>query len=397
MPSEIAISIESISKVFKRYAKPTDRLKEILLPGKQRADEFWALKNIDLKIPKGQTVGLIGQNGSGKSTILQIVAGVLKPTSGRVWVNGTVSALLELGSGFNFEYTGRQNVFFYAQLLGLTKSQVESKFHEIEQFAEIGDFIDQPIKTYSSGMTIRLAFAVATQVNAEILIIDEALSVGDMYFQAKCIERMKEMKQKTTILFVSHSISTVRNFCDRAIWIKSGEIAADGECSVVCESYQDSIGKLKKSLGKNNRHVSDNVVAEDAYVFIKKVATDKKTYMSGEDIEIEIQLDFFKKLISWGVGILIHNSSGDIVTVINTIRDDIEIQEEHNNIYLKIEKNQFIRDEYFLSISIVDNLALCPFAKLDYCTSFFVEIQKNKFGIPVAEGFFRTNHHWSFS
>jgi lipopolysaccharide transport system ATP-binding protein len=191
MGEEIAISLKNVSKCYKRYARPVDRLKEILLPGKSIAQEFWALRDINLEIPKGETLGIIGQNGSGKSTMLQIIAKTLTPTTGEVQVNGRVSALLELGSGFNPEFTGRQNVFFNGRLLGLSHEEIEDKFDEIAAFADIGDFIDQPVKTYSSGMFVRLAFAVAVSVNPDILIVDEALAVGDIYFSKNVLIESK--------------------------------------------------------------------------------------------------------------------------------------------------------------------------------------------------------------
>src|SRR4028118_716284 len=184
--SEISISLNDVSKCYKRYNRPVDRLKELLLPGKSHAEKFWALQNINLKVTKGETLGIIGQNGSGKSTLLQIIAGTLTPTTGEVGVNGRVSALLELGSGFNPEFTGRQNVFFNGQILGLSREEVEAKFDDIAAFAEIGDFIDRPVKTYSSGMAVRLAFAVVANTEPKILIVDEALAVGDAKFQARC-------------------------------------------------------------------------------------------------------------------------------------------------------------------------------------------------------------------
>lgn len=189
--SEVAVSLNNISKCFKRYNHPTDRLKEILLPGRIRAAEFWALRDINLEVPKGQTIGIIGRNGSGKSTLLQIIAGTLTPTTGDVRVKGRVSALLELGSGFNSEFTGRQNIFFNGRLLGLSQREIEDRFDEIAGFADIGDFINQPVKTYSSGMFVRLAFAVVVNVSPEVLIVDEALAVGDMVFQHRCMRRMR--------------------------------------------------------------------------------------------------------------------------------------------------------------------------------------------------------------
>ncbi len=400
MSEEIAISLQNVSKCFKRYAHPVDRLKEILLPQKSYAQEFWALRDINLEVPKGQTVGIVGQNGSGKSTLLQIIAGTLTPGSGKVQVNGKVGALLELGSGFNPEFTGRQNVFFYGTLLGLSKREIEERFDDIAGFAEIGDFIDQPVKTYSSGMFVRLAFSVVTQVDAEILIVDEALSVGDMYFQKKCIEKMKALKKQTSILYVSHSIASVRNFCDRAIWIRNGNVEKDGECSFVCEAYEDSIIQRQVNINASNQQ-NENIIQKkidrkEKEVVIKNVQTDKSSYLSGEDITIMLNCEFIKPIKNYGIGILIQNKSGELVTLFNTVRDDLLIEKPYEYIKLCISKNNFTRGTYFIFASIVDNRILYPYDKLDYCASFFVDIKKNNIGIPIAEGYFRADHTWMF-
>ncbi|HBE34999.1 MAG TPA: ABC transporter ATP-binding protein, partial [Cyanobacteria bacterium UBA11368] len=223
--TEIAIAINNVSKCFKRYANPADRLKELLLPGTVKAKEFWALRDVSVKIPKGKTIGIVGRNGSGKSTLLQIIAGILTPTRGEVQAQGRIAALLELGSGFNPEFTGRQNVFFNGQLLGLSYQEIEARYDAIAAFADIGDFIDQPVKTYSSGMFVRLAFAVATSVEPDILVVDEALSVGDEAFQRKCFARIQAIKDRGgTILFVSHSPTSVVSLCDSAILMDRGEL-----------------------------------------------------------------------------------------------------------------------------------------------------------------------------
>jgi lipopolysaccharide transport system ATP-binding protein len=226
--SEIAIRVNNVSKCFKQYAHPVDRLKEIVFPHRVKAKDFWALNDVNLEILRGQTLGIIGQNGSGKSTLLQIIAGTLTPTTGDVQVNGRISALLELGSGFNPEFTGRQNVFFNGRLLGLSQAELLEKFDDIVKFADIGDFIDQPVKTYSSGMFVRLAFAVAVNVDPEILIVDEALAVGDILFQRKCFSKIEELANRgTTILFVSHDLNSILNLCDRAIIIDRHAIICD--------------------------------------------------------------------------------------------------------------------------------------------------------------------------
>lgn len=234
-----AIEVSGVSKGYKRYSHPTDRLKEILLPGRSRAEEFWALSDINLNVARGETLGIIGQNGSGKSTLLQIIAGTLTPTQGQVRTSGRVAALLELGSGFNPEFTGRQNVFFNGQILGLSKEALTEKFERIAAFAEIGEFMDEPVKTYSSGMFVRLAFAVAINVEPEILIVDEALAVGDGIFVHRCMAKIKDFQDAGgTILFVSHDVGSVSRLCSKAIWLNEGQIVEQGPPSEVCKHYQ---------------------------------------------------------------------------------------------------------------------------------------------------------------
>lgn len=264
MGEEIAISLKNVSKCFKRYARPVDRLKEILLPGKSVSDDFWAVKDITFDISKGQTVGIVGKNGSGKSTLLQIIAGTLSPTAGNVQVTGRVAALLELGSGFNPEFTGRQNVFFNGQLLGLKKEEITNKIDEIAAFADIGDFMDQPAKTYSSGMLVRLAFAVATSSTPDILIVDEALSVGDEAFQRKCFSRIQSIQEQGgTILFVSHSASSIVELCKSAILMDHGELLLSASPKTIVSKYQkliyaptDQLDKLKQEIRNLNSYTS---------------------------------------------------------------------------------------------------------------------------------------------
>lgn len=240
MCSDVAIRAEGIEKIFPIYTKPHHRLLEMLSPvGRRYRKDFHALKGIDLEIRKGHAVGIVGRNGSGKSTLLQIICGTLAPTAGRVDVTGRLAALLELGAGFNLEFTGLENVFLNATILGLERREIEARLDDILAFADIGDFIHQPVKNYSSGMFVRLAFAVAINVTPEILVVDEALSVGDEAFQRKCFARIEALRQRgTTLLFVSHSAGTVIDLCDRALWLDEGELMADGSAREVVAQYQ---------------------------------------------------------------------------------------------------------------------------------------------------------------
>ncbi len=239
MSSKIAISLEHVSKVYRLYNRPVDRLFEAFHPfRRQYHHPFTALDDINFNIQHGDFIGIIGRNGSGKSTLLQLVCGILKPTSGQLTVNGRIAALLELGAGFNPEFTGRENVYLNGSILGFTRQEIDDRFMEIENFADIGEFIDQPIKLYSSGMIVRLAFAVQAHVEPDILIVDEALSVGDAYFQAKCTKRMAQLIESgVTILYVTHDVTSVPQLCNRAIYLKNGKITKIGEPIDVVDAY----------------------------------------------------------------------------------------------------------------------------------------------------------------
>jgi lipopolysaccharide transport system ATP-binding protein len=258
-----AIRVESVSKQYRIYNKPADRLKESLTRGRWKTHrEFWALSNISFEVEAGTTTGIIGPNGSGKSTLLQIITGTLEPTHGAVWHNGRIAALLELGAGFNMEFTGIENVFMNGALIGLSKKEVERLLPGIIAFAEIGDFINQPLKTYSSGMQMRLAFATAIATSPDILIVDEALAVGDAVFQHRCSRRIKEMQENgTTILFVSHDPSAIRALCTRAILLNGGEMVADGAPPDVLNRYQKII-MAREQAYEATREASDEVSDE---------------------------------------------------------------------------------------------------------------------------------------
>ncbi|TSD75835.1 ABC transporter ATP-binding protein [Pseudomonas sp. KBS0710] len=251
MSSDTAISVQNLSKCFQIYAKPHDRLKQSLYPRiqgtfglqrKQYFNEFWSLRDVSFDIKKGETIGIIGRNGSGKSTLLQIICGTLSQTAGSIQTNGRIAALLELGSGFNPEFTGRENVYMNGAILGLSRKEIEDRFDEIAAFADIGAFLEQPVKTYSSGMFVRLAFACNIMSDPEIMIVDEALSVGDMNFQAKCMTALTQIKERgATILFVSHDVGTVKSLCSRCVYLDGGKVVAVGPSADVTELYVRSM------------------------------------------------------------------------------------------------------------------------------------------------------------
>ena len=254
------ITVNKLTKIYHIYEKDSDRLKEAFLPRRYHQD-FYALKDVSFTVEKGETIGIIGVNGAGKSTLLKILTGVLKQTEGTVKVEGRVSALLELGVGFDEDCTGLENIYIHAALLGMSRKEIERRKQKIIDFADIGDFITQPVKTYSSGMLVRLAFSVAINVDPEILIIDEALAVGDIFFQAKCFEKLEEIKRSgVTIVFVSHDLLSVKRMCSRAIWIEKGEIEAIGEANEICEMYSS------RKIEQINREIEPGVKNEGTSV-----------------------------------------------------------------------------------------------------------------------------------
>lgn len=275
--SDLAIKITNLTKIYKLYARNRDRLKDSLGLSKNASyKEHYALKNVDMEVKTGESVGIIGVNGSGKSTILKIITGVLNPTSGDVEINGRISALLELGAGFNMEYTGLENVYLNGTMMGFTRKEIDERLQDILDFADIGDFVHQPVKTYSSGMFVRLAFAVAINIDPEILIVDEALSVGDVFFQAKCYHKFEEFKKMgKTILFVSHDLTSIAKYCDRVVLLNKGVKLAEG-------NPKDMVNMYKKLLV----HQLDEETLEDVSgkSAIGEKSSDKKAWKNNFEI-----------------------------------------------------------------------------------------------------------------
>ena len=280
----VAIRVKDLTKKYKLYQKRSERLANAF--GKEKnIKEFYALKGVSFEISKGECVGIIGHNGAGKSTLLKLLTGVAFPTSGEIEINGRLASMLELGSGFNPELTGMENIYFNGSLNGLTKEEIDGKLKDILEFADIGNFIEQPVKNYSSGMFARLAFAVAINVDPDILIVDEILSVGDVGFQVKCMEKFNEFKKKgKTILYVSHGLGTVKKFCDRAIWLQKGEVVDDGNSVIVVERYYN-LNFNPANIEQLKDHKSDIINS-----IAVKYNTKNVEYLEKLDLEVEYDL-----------------------------------------------------------------------------------------------------------
>ncbi|EGT3614021.1 ATP-binding cassette domain-containing protein [Clostridium perfringens] len=280
----VAIRVKDLTKKYKLYQKRSERLANAF--GKEKnIKEFYALKGVSFEISKGECVGIIGHNGAGKSTLLKLLTEVAFPTSGEIEINGRLASMLELGSGFNPELTGMENIYFNGSLNGLTKEEIDGKLKDILEFADIGNFIEQPVKNYSSGMFARLAFAVAINVDPDILIVDEILSVGDVGFQVKCMEKFNEFKKKgKTILYVSHGLGTVKKFCDRAIWLQKGEVVDDGNSVIVVERYYN-LNFNPANIEQLKDHKSDIINS-----IVVKSNTKNVEYLEKLDLEVEYDL-----------------------------------------------------------------------------------------------------------
>ena len=317
MSSNIAIKVENLNKCYQIYTTPRDRLKQFVLSRIKHAvaplrlafthhpapvtnyyKEFWALRDVSFEVKRGETVGIIGRNGCGKSTLLQLICGTLTPTTGSIQTNGRIAALLELGSGFNPEFTGRENVYLNAAVLGLKKKEIDDRFNDIIAFADIGDFIEQPVKIYSSGMMVRLAFAVIAHVNADILVIDEALSVGDAFFTQKCMRYLRSFMKKGTVLFVSHDTGSVRNLCTRAIWLEKGAVLQEGAPKEVCESYLEAFYEAQQGKSTTTRIK----IAPDMDS-IASAKDQRHEFINSSNLRNDIQLfDFNPEAPSFGKG-----------------------------------------------------------------------------------------------
>ena len=396
--TETVIEINHLTKKYEMYKKPSDRLKEALSPTRKTYHEvFYALNDVNVKVEKGEMIGFIGENGSGKSTILKIITGVLTPSEGEVKIEGNIAALLELGSGFNPEYSGYENIFLNGMVLGYSREEMAEKVDDIINFADIGDHLYQPVKTYSSGMFVRLAFAVAINVDPDILIVDEALAVGDLEFQLKCMEKFTELRNAgKTILFVSHDVNAVRRFCDRVYWLKNGVVEAEGETMEITETYENFL--KKKSLKTVDR---ENSSSEDfsAYDIVEVKSAElldgnlQPLEIVEQDSKVVIKVvynvkdDSIKKPV---LGVAIRTVDNNYVCGLNTLLDEESIpwKKGENVFYLEYEKMALLGGEYYFDVALFEENATVP---LVYKTRYLTMFISGKY---VGEGIVVLDHKW---
>ena len=380
MDNNLAIKVDHVSKMYKLYDKPSDRLKEALgLTRKKKYHEHWALNKVSFDVKKGETIGIIGTNGSGKSTILKIITGVLNPTEGNLEIDGRISALLELGAGFNMEYTGIENVYLNGMMIGFSREEIDERLDDILKFADIGDFINQPCKTYSSGMFVRLAFAVAINIDPEILIVDEALSVGDVFFQAKCYKKFEEFKEQgKTIIFVSHDLSSISKYCDRVILLNKGDKLAEGSPKEMISLYKRvllnqadvkkspedliaDVDKAEHALWKSNFKINPNVDeygTGEAEIIDFAIVDENGNYTNciekGTSFEIKSKVLFQQEVQNPIFTYTFKTIQGVSVTGTNTMYEKADIGTAHpGDVYVATFRQQMDLQggEYLLSIS----------------------------------------------
>ncbi|MGD9346338.1 MAG: ABC transporter ATP-binding protein [Candidatus Aminicenantes bacterium] len=412
----IAIDVDHVTRIYQKYSAQHrfKTFKSAIVKGdffkSLRPDELvTALDNVNFKVAKGTTFGVIGENGSGKSTLLKVITGIAKPTSGTVSVDGKVSALIELGAGFHPEISGRENIFINGIMLGLSKKEITEKFDDIVRFAELEEFIDAPVKTYSSGMHMRLGFSVAINVNPDILLIDEVLAVGDASFVPKCLDRIDDFRRrKKTILFVSHDLSTVEKICDRVIWLKNGKIQTMGEPKRVVDAYlQDVAEKQEEDFERRQQEVEIEETFEEERrenrwgkreIEIKKVrlkgldGTEKHVYSPDEGMAIEMHVMAYSQIKDFVFGIGIYNPNGVCCYGTNTHLENFTPRfiEGEGSVVLKIEKLGLINGTYYLDVAAHKKDGY-PYDYHRNLYSFMVSSTNKDVGIM------RPKHTWSFS
>ncbi|OAB41817.1 ABC transporter ATP-binding protein [Paenibacillus antarcticus] len=399
------IEIKDVVKSYKLYDKPLDRLKEAISPThKMYHKEFIALNGISFNVEKGDALGILGKNGSGKSTLLKLITGVLSPSSGSIQVKGKISAILELGAGFNPEYSGKENVYLNGLMMGFTREEIDNKMNNIIEFADIGEFIEQPVKIYSSGMFARLAFAVSINVEPEILIVDEALAVGDVRFQTKCIDKMKELKSKgTTILFVSHATEQVKRFCNKAVWLKDGVVQASGESSEIADLYEDFMKyNTEHTVNTDISTKLDLPEISQSADFVKpsnpetvasitKVKLNKNSFRTFDELEVEVEYEVYDDLIDdLLLGVAIYTPDRKYIFGPNTHLEKIDIPNRlgrHRMKYI-ISSLPLLSGTFCIDVGLFNNEGIVCLHYKENVVDFNIT---NKY---ISEGLVYMKHRW---
>jgi lipopolysaccharide transport system ATP-binding protein len=361
------IAVQNVSKLYHLYQHPFDRVLDSFAIGNKQGAEFWALRNINLRVEKGEVFAIVGPNGSGKSTLLQIISGILQPTSGRVLCSGRVAALLELGAGFNPEFSGRDNVYLNGEIMGLSRKEMDQAFPRIEAFAEIGKFIDRPVKEYSSGMYVRLAFSTAIHVDPEILVVDEALAVGDAIFASRCIQKFEELRQrKVTVLLVSHDLGLVKRLADRAAFMLEGRVVMQGAPKDAVNQYVGFVLDQERGDKNNEGRSTREIAAKSSFRhgdgashivdarMLNKLGQTCRAFKPGETIVIRVRASFQKAVSNPVVGILIRNRIGIDVFGTNTRLERIELGQFEPGEALEVDFEMdclLARQEYTLTVA----------------------------------------------
>ncbi|MEK7533898.1 MAG: ABC transporter ATP-binding protein [Patescibacteria group bacterium] len=401
-----SIILNDISKKYTLVKERPVLLKNLFLPPKK--EEVWALKNVSLTIKKGETIGIVGDNGSGKSTLLKIIAGITTPTQGNVKVNGRVSSLIELGAGFHPDLTGKENVYLNGQLLGFTKKELDKKYNEIVEFTDIGEYINQPIRTYSSGMVVRLGFSVAVHLDPEILLIDEVLTVGDEEFQRKCIRKINILRKNgKTIIMVSHDLSLIKILCSKIVWLEHGKFLLVGNSEKVIHSYLDRLTEkeeiifldesAKKNLYRGQNDIVSGKIKFEKVVLLNQKGLETNSFESNEKIVIRAALKTNMPINNPIFGLIVYSESGDYLGGTNSIAD--KILERINGIrevdYI-IERISLLPGKYFLDLVINDKTGKKIYNRYGKILPLFVKGLKNKDGYPVYSGHIQIPCKWKY-
>jgi len=405
MSFEPVISVKKLSKCHHIYRTPQDRLKQFLWRGRRQFyREFWALHDVSFDVYPGEVIGIVGKNGSGKSTLLQLVCGTLTPSSGSLMVKGRVAALLELGAGFNPEFTGRENVYMSAAVLGLSEQEIAQRYEEIVDFSEIREFIDQPVKTYSSGMFVRLAFAVATSVDADILVIDEALSVGDGAFAYKSFNRIMQMRDTgKTILFCSHGLFQIESICSRTIWLNKGEVVTQGESSEVVAAYQGFLDNfaLQPSPARTNCENSGfeavtvtpvgHALLGSIEVTVDGDDFKKNPIVSGvSTLVVKSEFSYDSALPAPSLAVTLHAMDGRTITSTATWEDEVQVSCQNGQGCAQVffERLPLLKGSYLLSVHLMCHQGLHVYDSANGVATLQVQ-QKGR-----VQGYFSIPHQW---